>query len=135
LKALLGKCAVPDTLPYVTGSIGLLGTEPSWDMMQDCDTFFMIGSAFPYSEFLSKPGSARGVQIDIDGANLSLRYPMEINIVGDAAATLRKLLPLLKQKTDTKWRDTIEKKVAKWWEILESRAMHPAEPINPQRVF
>ncbi|OYV28962.1 MAG: thiamine pyrophosphate-binding protein, partial [Acidocella sp. 20-61-6] len=79
-KALLGKCAVPDDLPFVTGSIGLLGTKPSWDLMKQCDTFFMIGSAFPYSEFLPKPGDARGVQIDINPANLSLRYPMEINI-------------------------------------------------------
>ena len=103
-KALLGKAAVPDALPFVTGSLGLLGTEPSWDLMQDCDTFFMIGSAFPYSEFLPKPGSARGVQIDIDPANLSLRYPMEVNMVGDSAATLRKLLPLLVPKTDKAWR-------------------------------
>ncbi len=134
-KALLGKCAVPDALPFVTGTIGLLGTEPSWDMMQDCDTFLMIGSSFPYSEFLPKPGTARGVQIDIDPANLSLRYPMEINMVGDSAATLARLLPLLKQKARGKWRETIEGNVEKWWKILEARAMHPASPMNPQRVF
>ena len=98
-KSLLGKAAVPDDLPYVTGSLGLLGTKPSWDLMQDCDTLFMVGSAFPYSEFLPKPGSARGVQIDIDGANLSLRYPMEYSMIGDSAETLRALLPLLKQRT------------------------------------
>ena len=95
-KALLGKAAVPDDLPYVTGSLGLLGTKPSWDLMKDCDTFLMVGSAFPYSEFLPKPGNARGVQIDIDGAKLSLRYPMEYNLIGDSAATLRALLPLLR---------------------------------------
>jgi pyruvate dehydrogenase (quinone) len=134
-KALLGKAAVPDDVPYVTGSLGLLGTKPSWDLMKGCDTFFMIGSAFPYSEFLPEPGKARGVQIDIDPANLSLRYPMEINMVGDAAATLRKLLPLLQQKTDLSWRDRIEKEVGEWWQLLEKRAMLPAEPINPQRVF
>jgi pyruvate dehydrogenase (quinone) len=134
-KALLGKCAVPDDLPFVTGSIGLLGTKPSWDLMKECDTFFMIGSAFPYSEFLPKPGDARGVQIDINPANLSLRYPMEINIVGDSAATLRKLLPMLKQQTDTSWRDEIKKGLDDWWKILEARAMHSADPINPQRVF
>jgi pyruvate dehydrogenase (quinone) len=134
-KALLGKAAVPDDVPYVTGSLGLLGTKPSWDMLKGCDTFFMIGSAFPYSEFLPEPGKARGVQIDIDPANLSLRYPMEINMVGDSAATLRKLLPLLLQKTDLSWRDKIEKNIVEWWELLEKRAMHPAEPINPQRVF
>jgi pyruvate dehydrogenase (quinone) len=134
-KALLGKAAVPDALPFVTGSLGLLGTEPSWDLLKNCDTFFMIGSAFPYSEFLPEPGQARGVQIDIDPANLSLRYPMDINMVGDSAATLRKLLPLLHQKTDTSWREQIEKDVAEWWKLLEKRAMHPAKPINPQRVF
>ena len=134
-KALLGKAALPDDLPWVTGSLGLLGTKPSWDLMQGCDTFLMVGSSFPYSEFLPKPGSARGVQIDIDGAQLSLRYPMELSMVGDAATTLRALLPLLEQKTDTSWRTGIEKGVQSWWKTLEDRAMQPAEPINPQRVF
>ena len=118
-KALLGKAVVPDDLPFVTGSIGLLGTKPSWDLMKGCDTFLMVGSAFPYSEFLPKPGAARGVQIDIDGSRLSLRYPMEVNMVGDSAATLRALLPLLKQKTDTTWRREIEKGMADWWKTLE----------------
>jgi pyruvate dehydrogenase (quinone) len=134
-KALLGKAAVPDELSFVTGSIGLLGTKPSWDMMKSCDTFFMIGSAFPYSEFLPKPGAARGVQIDIDGANLSLRYPMEVNLIGDSAATLNALLPLLEQKSDTAWRNEIEKNISAWWKTLEDRAMQPASPVNPQRVF
>ena len=126
---------MPDDLPWVTGSLGLLGTKPSWDMMQDCDTFFMIGSSFPYSEFLPKPGSARGVQIDIDAGALSLRYPMEFSMVGDAATTLRALLPHLQQKTDTSWRKTIEKNLQAWWKTLEERAMQSAEPLNPQRVF
>ena len=134
-KALLGKAAVPDDLPYVTGSLGLLGTKPSWDLMQECDTLLMVGSSFPYSEFLPKPGSARGVQIDIDGANVSLRYPMEYSLVGDSAETLRALLPLLKQNTNSAWRTTIEKNVSSWWDTLEARAMSPADPINPQRVF
>jgi pyruvate dehydrogenase (quinone) len=134
-KALLGKAAVPDTLPFVTGGIGLLGTKPSWNMMQDCDTLLMVGSSFPYSEFLPKPGSARGVQVDIDGAMLSLRYPMEVNMVGDAAVTLRALLPLLHQKPADAWRDAIQADVEAWWKLLEARAMQPAEPINPQRVF
>jgi pyruvate dehydrogenase (quinone) len=134
-KALLGKAAVPDDLPFVTGGLGLLGTRPSWDLMQDCDTLLMVGSAFPYSEFLPKPGHARGVQIDIKGENLSLRYPMEVNLVGDSAETLKALLPLLKQKTDTKWRDTIKENLDAWWKVLESRAMDSADPINPQRVF
>jgi pyruvate dehydrogenase (quinone) len=134
-KALLGKAALPDELPYVTGSIGLLGTKPSWDMMMTCDTLLMIGSRFPYSEFLPKEGQARGVQIDLDPAMLSIRYPMEINLVGDSAATLRALIPLLRRKQDRGWRDKIEKNVAHWWRVLEARAMHAAVPINPERMF
>jgi pyruvate dehydrogenase (quinone) len=134
-KALLGKAAVPDALPFVTGSIGLLGTEPSWEMMENCDTLLMVGSAFPYSEFLPKEGQARGVQIDIDGRMLSLRYPMELALVGDSRETLRAVLPLLKRKADRQWRETIEKNVARWWKVLEARAMAGAHPINPQRVF
>ncbi|WP_026440489.1 thiamine pyrophosphate-requiring protein [Acidocella facilis] len=134
-KALLGKAALPDELSFVTGGIGLLGTKPTWDMMKGCDTLLMVGSAFPYSEFLPEPGKARGVQIDIDGANLSLRYPMEVNLIGDSAATLRALLPLLTQKQDLGWRNSIEKNVASWWKLMEDRAMQPASPINPQRVF
>jgi pyruvate dehydrogenase (quinone) len=134
-KALLGKAAVPDDLPFVTGSIGLLGTKPSWDMMQDCDTLLMVGSSFPYSEFLPKEGQARGVQIDIDGRMLGIRYPMELNLVGDAAGTLRALLPLLAPRSDRQWRETIEANVAEWWQVLERRAMQDADPINPQRAF
>lgn len=134
-KALLGKAALPDDLPWVTGSLGLLGTKPSWDLMKGCDTFFMIGSSFPYSEFLPRPGAARGVQIDIDGTRLSLRYPMEVNMVGDSAVTLRALLPLLEQKPADGWRRSIETGMADWWKTLEERAMASADPINPQRVF
>ncbi len=134
-KALLGKAAVPDDLPFVTGGLGLLGTKPSWDLMQDCDTLLMVGSAFPYSEFLPNPGHARGVQIDIKGDKLSLRYPMEVNLVGDSAETLKALLPLLEQKTDAQWRHTIKENLDEWWKVLESRAMDSADPINPQRVF
>ncbi|MFL6817063.1 MAG: thiamine pyrophosphate-requiring protein [Bradyrhizobium sp.] len=134
-KALLGKAAVPDDLPFVTGSIGLLGTKPSWDLMKNCDTLLMVGSSFPYSEFLPEPGAARGVQIDIDGTRLSLRYPMEVNMVGDSATTLRELLPMLNQKTDRSWTREIENGVKEWWHVLEVRAMQSAEPLNPQRVF
>jgi pyruvate dehydrogenase (quinone) len=134
-KALLGKAALPDDLAWVTGSLGLLGTKPSWDLMKGCDTFLMVGSAFPYSEFLPNPGAARGVQIDIDGTRLSLRYPMEVSMVGDSAVTLRALLPLLEQKPASDWRRNIEQGMAAWWKTLEERAMAPADPINPQRVF
>ncbi len=134
-KALLGKAAVPDALPFVTGSIGLLGTQPSWQMMSGCDTLLMVGSSFPYSEFLPKEGQASGVQIDLDGRRLSIRYPMEINLVGDSRATLQALLPMLQQKTDRGWREEIEDNVARWWRVLEARAMNEAKPINPQRVF
>jgi pyruvate dehydrogenase (quinone) len=134
-KALLGKAAVPDALPFVTGSIGVIGTRPSFDMMNECDTLLMVGSSFPYAEFLPKEGQARGVQIDIDGKMVSLRYPMECNLLGDATHTLRALIPLLKQKTDRSWRDRIEQNVHTWWEVLEARAMDPADPVNPQRVF
>jgi pyruvate dehydrogenase (quinone) len=134
-KALLGKAAVPDDLPFVTGPLGLLGTKPSWDLMKQCDTFLMVGSAFPYSEFLPEPGSARGVQIDIDGANLSLRYPMDYSLIGDSKQTLAALLPLLVQNENRNWRQGIEKNVATWWETLKDRAMQSAEPVNPQRIF
>ena len=134
-KALLGRAVLPDDLPFVTGSIGLLGTNPSWELMANCDTLLMIGSSFPYSEFLPEEGQARGVQIDIDGRQVSMRYPMEVNLIGDSAATLQALLPYLEQKTDRGWREDIEKSVAQWWEVLEERAMAAAEPVNPQRVF
>ncbi|PDT28491.1 thiamine pyrophosphate-requiring protein [Rhizobium sp. L9] len=133
-KALLGKAALPDDLPWVTGSIGLLGTEPSWNLMRDCDTLLMIGSGFPYSEFLPEEGRARGVQIDINPDMLSLRYPMELNLTGDAAETLRALLPLLRENPDTSWRQTIQKDVASWWKTLDERAHVDANPVNPQRV-
>lgn len=134
-KALLGKAALPDDLPFVTGSIGLLGTKASYDLMMECDTLLMIGTTFPYSEFLPKEGDARAVQIDIEPRNIGIRFPSEVNLIGDAADTLRRLLPLLKYKEDRSWRGTVEKNVAAWWEDVESRAMMDANPINPQRVF
>lgn len=133
-KALLGKAVLPDDLPWVTGSIGLLGTEPSYDMMMECDTLLMIGSGFPYAEFLPREERARGIQIDIDPGMLSLRYPMEVNLAGDAAETLRALLPKLEQKKHGGWRRLIENDVRDWWTTLGQRAYQPANPINPQRV-
>lgn len=133
-KALLGKDVLPDDLPYVTGSIGLLGTRPSWELMRDCDTLLIVGSNFPYTQFLPDFGQARAVQIDIDGTAIGMRYPTELNIVADAAATLRAILPLLERKTDSKWRTDITDNVARWWETLEKQAMLEAKPVNPMRV-
>jgi pyruvate dehydrogenase (quinone) len=134
-KALLGKAVLPDTLPFVTGSIGLLGTKPSYDLMQECDTLLMIGTSFPYSEFLPKDGKVKAVQIDIDGRMLGLRYPTDVNLQGDSRKTLQALLPLLEKKQDRSWREKIEKEIERWWKVLEARAMKPAHPINPQRLF
>jgi pyruvate dehydrogenase (quinone) len=134
-KALLGKQVLPDDLPFVTGTIGLLGTKPSYDMMMECDTLLMIGSTYPYGQFLPKEGQARGVQIDIDGRNLSLRYPMELNLIGDSTETLRALIPYLERKTDRSWRKKIEEGYHEWWKVIEARSMESADPLNPQRVF
>ena len=134
-KALLGKAVLPDDLPFVTGAIGLLGTKPSWELMQGCDTLLMVGSSFPYSEFLPREGQARGVQIDIDARMLSLRYPMEVGLVGDSAETLRALIPLIQRKVDRDWREHVERWVEEWWAVLERRAREDANPLNPQRVF
>jgi pyruvate dehydrogenase (quinone) len=133
-KALLGKDALDDDLPYVTGAIGLLGTRPSYEMMRDCDTLLVVGSSFPYTQFLPEFGKARAVQIDIDPHMVGLRYPFEANLVGDAALTLRRLLPLLEQTTDRGWRRGIEDGVARWWEIMQRRAAVEADPINPEHV-
>jgi len=133
-KALLGKAALPDDLPWVTGAIGLLGTPASSRMMTECDTLLMVGSGFPYSEFLPKEGRARGVQIDLQPNMLSIRYPMEVNLVGDARETLKALLPLLQEKSDRSWRQTVEGHVRESWKTLENRAGQKANPVNPQRV-
>jgi len=134
-KALLGKPVLPDAIPNVTGGIGLLGTAATHEMMTGCDTLLMVGSSFPFGEFLPEEGDARGVQIDINPGMLGLRYPMEVNLVGDSAETLRALLPMLERKNDHAWREKIERDIVKWWNTLERRAMKEAEPLNPQRVF
>ncbi|KVM74930.1 thiamine pyrophosphate-requiring protein [Burkholderia stagnalis] len=137
-KALLGKAALPDDLPWVTGPIGLLGTKPSYEMMMACDTLLVVGSGFPYSEFLPKEGQARGVQIDLKADMLSLRYPMEVNLVGDSAETLRLLLPLLNEYPDGGWRERIARWNDDWRDTLAARAAAKASPgrgVNPQRAF
>ncbi|RSM85270.1 thiamine pyrophosphate-requiring protein [Kibdelosporangium aridum] len=133
-KALLGKDVLPDDLPYVTGAIGLLGTRPSYELMRDCDTLLIVGSNFPYTQFLPEFGQARAVQIDIDGSMIGMRYPTEVNLVGDARETLAALLGQLHRRDDRSWRDTVEVNVARWWETMEKQAMVSAEPVNPMRV-
>jgi len=134
-KPLLGKDVLSDELPFVTGSIGLLGTRPSYELMKNCDTLLTVGSSFPYTQFLPEFDQARAVQIDIDGKFIGMRYPNELNLVGDAAATLRALIPLLHPKDDQSWREGIEANVTRWWEVMESEAMVEADPVNPMRLF
>jgi pyruvate dehydrogenase (quinone) len=134
-KALLGKDVLPDDLPYVTGAIGLLGTRPSYELMRDCDTLLIVGSNFPYTQFLPPFGEARGVQIDIDGRMIGMRYPTEVNLVGDATETLRALIPLLNRKEDRSWRQTVEQNITRWWSTVERQAHVEAEPINPMLLF
>ncbi|MGI8459120.1 MAG: thiamine pyrophosphate-requiring protein [Propionibacteriaceae bacterium] len=135
ITALLGKDVVPGDLPYHTQQLGLLGSRPSYDMMQDCDTLLMVGSNYPYAEFLPKTGQARGVQIDLSQRHLSLRYPMEVNLAGDAKATLTALLPLLEQQTDLSWQEQVITGMKDWDEVTEREAMATADPINPRYVY
>lgn len=134
-KALLGRAHPPDDLPYVTGPIGLLGSKPSYDMMMNCDLLFMIGTSFPYAEWLPEEGSCKCVQIDIDARYIANRYPVDVPLVGDAKATLRALMPKLKFKEDRSWREGIEKEVRQWQAVLHDRAMQSGDPMNPQRVM
>jgi pyruvate dehydrogenase (quinone) len=133
-KALLGKDVLSDELPFVTGAIGLLGTRPSYELMMGCDTLLIVGSNFPYSQYLPEFGKARAVQIDLDGTLIGMRYPTEVNLVGDAGATLRALLPRLSGPTDRSWRETIERNVSRWWDTMARQAMLDAKPVNPMRI-
>ncbi len=135
VTALLGKGAVPGDVPFHTQQLGLLGSKPSYDMMRDCDTLLMVGTNFPYAEFLPPSGQARGVQIDLLPRRLSLRYPMEVNLWGDARATLAALLPHLEQTDDLAWQRDIAEAMADWDEVLEREARTPADPVNPRLVF
>src|SRR4051812_7626063 len=134
-KALLGKDVLADDLPYVTGSIGLLGTRPSYEMMMGCDTLLTVGTSFPYSEWLPQEGQARCVQIDLDGTMIGMRYPVEAGLTGDARATLQELIPLLNQKEDRSWRKEIEDNITDWWKLMEEWSMTDGDPLNPQRVL
>jgi pyruvate dehydrogenase (quinone) len=134
-KALLGKDVLSDELPWVTGAIGLLGTRPSFEMMRDCDTLLTIGSSFPYTQFMPELDQARAVQIDIDGTMIGMRYPYEVNLVGDAAATLRELVPHLERKQDRSWQEKIVDDVERWWDTMEREAHVSADPVNPMRIF
>jgi len=134
-KALLGRGALPDDLPFVTGPIGLLGSRASYELMEGCDTLLLIGTSFPYSEWLPEEGQAKCVQIDLDGRRLGMRYPVDVPLVGDAGETLRALLPLLERKADRGWREQVEQQVAEWWRVVEDLAMMEADPVNPQRVI
>ncbi len=134
VKALLGKAALPDDSPYTTGSIGLLGTKPSQEVLEECDTLLIVGSSFPYIEFLPKPGQARGIQIELDPMRIGLRYPVEMGLVGDSAKTLNALLPLLTPKEDKSFLSQAQEKMQAWWELMEKRGTNPAIPMKPQVV-
>ncbi|OUL19335.1 thiamine pyrophosphate-dependent enzyme [Nostoc sp. 106C] len=134
VKAMLGKAAVPDFSSYTTGGIGLTGTKPSQEAMEDCDTLLMVGTSFPYMEFLPKPGQARGVQIDIDPLRIGLRYPVEVGLVGDCRRTLQELLPLLQFKQDRRFLEKTQSGMKDWWKLMEQRSTRQDKPMKPQVV-
>lgn len=136
-KSWLGKAAFPEEIPFCTGHIGLLGSKPSWDLMKECDTLLVVGSSFPYAEFYPKAGQAKGVQIDMDGRLLSLRYPMEVNLKGYAKQTLAALMPLIEHKNDRSWQKQVIENVKDWWKIVEGRAHTSGNNglLNPELVF
>ena len=134
VKALLGKAAVPDDSAYTTGGIGLLGTGPSQEAMEDCDTLLMVGSSFPYIEFLPKPNQARGAQIDLDPKRIGLRYPVEVGLVGDSRNTLRELIPILKRKENRKFLEAAQAGMKDWRQLMETRGTRADKPMKPQVV-
>ena len=134
IKALLGKATVPDDSPYTTGQVGLLGTKPSQEALEDCDTLLMVGTSFPYIEFYPKPGRAKGVQIEIDPMRVGLRYPVEVGLVGDSSRTLHELLPMLKRKEDRGFLENAQKGMKAWNELMEKRGTRPDKPMKPQVV-
>src|SRR5205823_6122326 len=134
IKALLGKAAVPDTSPYTTGGIGLLGTKPSQEALENCDTLLMIGTSFPYIEFLPKPGQARAIQIELDPMRIGLRYPVEVGLVGDSRRTLQRLLPLLKRNKYRKFLEKAQAGMRDWWALMETYGTRMDKPMKPQVV-
>jgi pyruvate dehydrogenase (quinone) len=134
IKALLGKAAVPDDSPYTTGGIGLLGTRPSQEAMEECDTLLIVGSSFPYIEFFPKPGQARGVQIDLDPLRIGLRYPIEVGLIGDSRATLRELLPLLRRNENRGFLETAQKGMKDWWQEMDTQTSRQDKPMKPQVI-
>jgi pyruvate dehydrogenase (quinone) len=134
IKALLGKGCVPDDSPFTTGGIGLLGTTPSQNAIENCDTLFLVGTSFPYIEFLPKPGSARGVQLDLDPARIGLRFPVEVGLVGDSKRTLQKLLPMLHRNKDRSFLEKAQRGMRDWWKTIEERGSRPDKPMKPQVV-
>jgi pyruvate dehydrogenase (quinone)/pyruvate oxidase len=134
IKALLGKAAVPDDSPFTTGGIGLLGTKPSQEAMEDCDTLLIVGSSFPYIEFMPKPGQAQGVQIELDPKRIGMRYPVEVGLVGDSANTLKELIPLLRRNEDRSFLSAAQAGMKDWWEVMEKRATRRDKPMKPQVV-
>jgi pyruvate dehydrogenase (quinone) len=134
IKALLGKACVPDDSPYTTGTIGLLGTRPSQEAIENCDTLLMVGTSFPYLEFLPKPGQARGVQIELDPKRIGLRFPVEVGLVGDSKRTLKELLPLLERKKDRSFLEKAQHGVQEWQEVMNKQATREDKPMKPQVV-
>ena len=134
IKALLGKAAVPDDSPYTTGAIGLLGTRPSQEAMEDCDTLLIVGSSFPYIEFMPRPGQAKGVQIELDPQRIGLRFPFDVGLVGDSRNTLRELIPLLRRKQDRSFLQAAQAGMKDWWKVMEQRGTRRDKPMKPQVV-
>jgi pyruvate dehydrogenase (quinone) len=134
VKPLLGKGCVPDDSPYTTGGIGLLGTAPSQDALEECDALLMVGTSFPYIEFMPKPGQARGIQIDIDPLRIGLRYPVDVGLVGDSRATLEALLPLLKRREDRAFLEKAQERMRDWRKLMVERGTRSDMPMKPQVV-
>ncbi|HVW00633.1 MAG TPA: thiamine pyrophosphate-binding protein, partial [Planctomycetaceae bacterium] len=134
IKPLLGKAVVPDDCPYTTGGIGLLGTKPSQEALEECDTLLMVGTSFPYIEFYPKPSKARGIQIDADASRIGLRYPVEVGLVGDSRRTLQSLLPLLERKEDRSFLEQAQQGMQEWNKLMLERATRMEKPMKPQVV-